>query len=206
MKNRTVLIYSMIGVFLFLSMQSTLSSQSEEASRILETYQQSVITFVSIDKEKNQIARGTGFLIGPEMMLTNYNLISLADKVEGWDFRGKKVKIEGILGMDKNYNVAILKAKSKLPALAVGNVMEAGIGNKVFAVGGDETGGGPMTVFFLSNIGSSDLQLANGERPTPPREAGERLLALWDDPAEAVAERLVLPGDCALLSWPAAWN
>ncbi len=140
MKNRTAIIYSLIGVFLFLSLQVTLASQTEEASRILETYQQSVVTFVSLDKEKNQISRGTGFLIGPEMMLTNYNLISQAEKVEGLDFKGKKVKIEGILGVNKNYNVVILKAKSKSPALVIGNVMDIGIGNKVFAIGGDETG------------------------------------------------------------------
>lgn len=140
MKNRNAIIYSIIGFFLLLSLQSALSAQSEEASRILETYKQSIISFISLDKEKNQIARGTGFMIGPEMMLTSYSLISQAEKVEGFDFKGKKVKIEGILGVDKNYNVAILKAKSKSPALAMGNVMEVGIGNKVFAIGGDESG------------------------------------------------------------------
>jgi tetratricopeptide (TPR) repeat protein len=140
MKNRNAIIYSMIGVCLLLCLQSTLSSQSEEASRVLETYQQSIISFVSLDKEDNQIARGTGFLIGPEMMLTSYNLISQAEKVEGFDFNGKKVKIEGILGVDRNINVAILKAKSKSPALAMGNVIDAGIGNKVFAIGGDDDG------------------------------------------------------------------
>ncbi len=140
MKNRSAIIYSFIGVFLLLGLQSDLHSQSDEASRVLETYQQSVISFVSLDKEKNQLARGTGFMIGPEMMLTNYSLISQAEKVEGFDYKGKKVKIEGILGADKNYNVVILKAKSKFPALVTGNPMDAGIGNKVFAIGGDETG------------------------------------------------------------------
>jgi tetratricopeptide (TPR) repeat protein len=106
----------------------------------LETYQQSVIFFVSLDKDNNELARGTGFLIGPETLLTNYSLIGQAEKVEGFDYRGKKVKIEGILGVNKNYNVVLLKAKSKSPALAVGNVMDVGIGNKVFAIGGNETG------------------------------------------------------------------
>jgi tetratricopeptide (TPR) repeat protein len=106
----------------------------------LQTYQQSIVSFVSFDKEKSQVAQGTGFIIGPEMMLTNYSLISQAEKVEGFDSKGKKVKIEGIIGVDKNYNIAILKAKSKSPALAIGNVMDAGIGNKVFAIGAGESG------------------------------------------------------------------
>jgi tetratricopeptide (TPR) repeat protein len=140
MKIQKTIIYSAIAVFLLMGMQSNLSSQSEEAARVLATYQQSVISFVALGKEKNELARGTGFLIGPEMMLTNYSLICKADKVEGSDYKGKKVKIEGILGVDKNYNVVILKAKSKSPSLAMGNVIDAGIGNKVFAIGGDDTG------------------------------------------------------------------
>ncbi len=121
-------------------LQLNLFSQSEEASRVLETYQQSVISFVSFDKDDKQIAQGTGFMIGQEMILTNYSLISQAEKVEGIDFKGKKVKVEGILGVDKDYNIVILNAKSKSPALAMGNISDAGIGNKVFAIGGDETG------------------------------------------------------------------
>lgn len=140
MKNRKAIIYSIIGVFLLLCPQPTLFSQSDDATRVLEAYQQSVISFVTFDKDKNQVAQGTGFMIGQEIMLTNYSLISQAEKVEGKDFKGKKVKIEGIIGVDKNYNIAILRAKSKSPALAMGNVMDAGIGNKVFAVGGSETG------------------------------------------------------------------
>ena len=140
MKNHNAIIYSIIGVFFLLCLQPTLFSQSEEASRVLETYQQSVVSFVSFDKEKNQVAQGTGFMISPEMIITNYSLISQAKNVEGKDFKGKKVKIEGIIGVDKNYNIAILRVKSKSPVLAMGNIVDAGIGNKVFAIGGDETG------------------------------------------------------------------
>lgn len=140
MKNYKAVVYSLLAVFLLLCLRPTLFAQSEEASRILATYQQSIITFVAFDKENNKVAQGTGFIIGPEMMLTNYSLISQAEKAEGLDFKGKKVKIEGVLGLDKNYNVAVLRVKSKSPALSLSNVMEAGIGNRVFAIGGDESG------------------------------------------------------------------
>jgi tetratricopeptide (TPR) repeat protein len=140
MKNHNTIIYSIMGVFFLLCLQPTLFSQSEEASRVLETYQKSVVSFVSFDKEKSQVAQGTGFMIGQEMIITNYSLICQAENVEGKDFKGKKVKIEGIIGVDKNYNIAILRVKSKSPALAMGNIMDAGIGNAVFAIGADETG------------------------------------------------------------------
>ena len=141
MKSHKAIIYSIIAAFFLICPQPTLFTQSEDATRVLETYQERVVSFVSFDKEKNEIARGTGFIIGPELMLTSYSLISQAEKVEGKDFKGKKVKIEGIIGVDKNFNVAILKAKSKSPAFAMGNIIDAGIGNKVFAVGGSEGGG-----------------------------------------------------------------
>lgn len=129
-----------IAIIFILFLQVPLFSQSEEAARILETYQESVVSFISIDKDKNEIAKGTGFMIGPELMITSYNLISQADKVEGRDFKGKKVNIEGIFSVDKNYNVALLKTKSKSPALAIGNLTDAGLGNKVFVIGGDDSG------------------------------------------------------------------
>jgi tetratricopeptide (TPR) repeat protein len=141
MKNYKVIIYSIITAFLLVCLQPMLFSQSEDATRVLETYQESVVSFVSFDKEKNEIARGTGFIIGKEMMITSYNLISQAEKLEGKDFKGKKVKIDGVIGVDKNYNVAILKAKSKSPAFAMGNIIDTEIGNKVYAVGGSEGGG-----------------------------------------------------------------
>ncbi len=140
MKNHKTIILSVLALNLVLFLPPALFCQSEDAARTLETYQQSVVAFVSLDKDKNEISRGTGFMIGPELMLTSYNLISQAEKVEGFDFKGKKVKIEGIVDVNKNNNIALLKAKSKSPALAMANVIDAGIGNKVFAVGGVESG------------------------------------------------------------------
>ncbi len=50
-----------------------------------------------------------------------------------------------------------------------------------------------MTVLFLANVGSSDLQLDNGNRITPPRPAGKELLDRWGEPGEDLSERLRLP-------------
>lgn len=50
-----------------------------------------------------------------------------------------------------------------------------------------------MTVIFLANVGSSDLQLDNGNRITPPRPAGKELLERWAKPGEDLSGRLRLP-------------
>ncbi|MBN1223346.1 MAG: tetratricopeptide repeat protein [Candidatus Aminicenantes bacterium] len=117
-----------------------LFSQSDDASNILAKNQEGVIAFVVIGKEDNEIAKGTGFLIGQEVMLTGYNLISQAEKAEGRDFKGKKVKMEGIWSVDKEHNIALVKVNRKSPQLTMGDPFAAGIGNKIFAVGGNETG------------------------------------------------------------------
>jgi len=118
----------------------TLFAKSEETVSALEKQKEGVIAFTALGKEKEIIAKGTGFIIGKETMVTSYSLISQADKVEGLNFKGKKVKIEGIFGVDKNHNIALLKAKSKSPALPTGDPFAADEGDTIFSVGSDDTG------------------------------------------------------------------
>jgi len=119
---------------------SMFAQVEDEAASMLAKNQEGVITFVTLGKEGNEIAKGTGFLIGQEVLLTGYSLISRADKVEGKDFKGKKVKIEGIWGVDKEHNLALLKVNRKSPLFSMGDPFAAGIGSKLFAIGGNETG------------------------------------------------------------------
>ncbi|MCK7505827.1 MAG: hypothetical protein MZV70_18270 [Desulfobacterales bacterium] len=48
--------------------------------------------------------------------------MSQAFDVEGLNIKGKKVKIEGVLGVDKAHDLALLKLKGKLTALPIGSV------------------------------------------------------------------------------------
>jgi len=118
----------------------SLFAQSEEATSVLEKQQESVIAFMSLGKEKEIIAKGTGFIVGKETMVTSYGLISQANKVEGIDSKGKKVKIEGIYGADKIHNIALLKVKSKSPPLPKGDPFAASPGDTIFSVGSNDTG------------------------------------------------------------------
>lgn len=132
---------STIAVIMFLFIPwISLYAQSEEATGAFEKHKESVIAYMALGKEKEILAKGTGFIIGKETMVTAYSLISQADKVEGLNFKGKKVKIEGIFGVDKNHNIALLKAKSKSAGLPKGDPFTAGQGNTIFSVGGNDTG------------------------------------------------------------------
>jgi len=119
---------------------SFLYSQSEEASSIFEQNKQSVVSFVVMGEDKEEIARGTGFIIGKDLMLTNYHLVSQAKDAEGRDYRGKKVKIIGIISYNKEYNLAVLQVKSKAPALTPGTFAGIKFSDKLAVIGGDEAG------------------------------------------------------------------
>jgi tetratricopeptide (TPR) repeat protein len=138
MKNLTL--PALIAIILLIFPWFLLWAQSEGEASALEKHKESVIAYMSLGKEKEILAKGTGFIIGKETMVTTYSLISQADKVEGLNVKGKKVKIEGIFGVDKNNNIALLKAKSKSPGLPKGDPFSAGQGNTIFAVGSNDTG------------------------------------------------------------------
>jgi len=115
-------------------------SQADEASKILEENKDSIVSFVSFGENKEEICRGTGFVISNEIMAVNYHLVSQARNVEGVNFKGKKVKVEGIVAVDKNLDIALLKIKSKALPLPLSESDDLGTGKNIFAIGGNESG------------------------------------------------------------------
>ncbi|HEA64899.1 MAG TPA: serine protease [Candidatus Aminicenantes bacterium] len=126
-------------------------SQTEQALEIREKNQTGVVYLTVLGDQKETIAEGSGFVVEQGVMATSYLLVSQAKSVTGKNFKGKKVKIEGILAVDKNLNLALLKIKGKTPALSMGDSDELGMGKKVYAVGVNE----------LGEIGSSEGTVTN---------------------------------------------
>lgn len=126
-------------LLLFLFPFSLLFSQSDEASKILESNKNSVISLIVYGENKEEIAKGTGFIVDQQVIATSYHLVSKAFNAEGKDFKGKKVKVEGILAFDKNFDIAFCKINKKNPALPLGDSDELEMGKKVFAIGSNES-------------------------------------------------------------------
>ena len=129
-----------ILLVLFTFPSAFLFSQAEQTQEILEKNQTGIIYISVIGDDKEIISEGSGFVVGPGVMATSYLLISQAKSLKGKNFEGKKVKIEGILAVNKNLNIALLKIKGKISALRLGNSDELDIGKKVYALGSYETG------------------------------------------------------------------
>jgi tetratricopeptide (TPR) repeat protein len=116
------------------------AAQTEEMNTLLGQAGQSVLALVSYGADKAEILKGTGLALAEDVIVTNYHVISQAADVEGLNIKGKKVKIEGLIGLDKAHDLALLKLKGKLTALPVGPVEGLAAGAKLFALGSNEAG------------------------------------------------------------------
>jgi len=130
-----------IVIFFFLLIFPLLVyAQTEEATRILDQNKNGVITLVVFGEDKEEITRGTGFSVKENMIIaTSYHLVSNAYSVQGRNFKGKKIKVEGIMAVDKALDIAVLKIKGKAPALSLGNSDELEMGKRIFALGSNES-------------------------------------------------------------------
>lgn len=126
--------------FLFIFSMGMIFPQSGDADSILESNQGFIISLSFFGAEDEEIGHGTGFFIGEGVLVTNYHLVSQAFDAAGINFKGKKIKIEGLLAVDKNFDIAILKTKGKSKFITVDNSDELASGMKIFALGSDSFG------------------------------------------------------------------
>jgi len=116
------------------------AAQTEEANNILGQAGQGVIAIIGYGADKAEIIKGSALAMGEDVVVTAYHVISQAFDAEGVNIKGKKVKIEGILGVDKAHDVALLKPKGKLQRLQIGSIDNLAADARLFALGSNESG------------------------------------------------------------------
>jgi tetratricopeptide (TPR) repeat protein len=117
-------------------------AQGEDAAKILNQADGGVMALVIYGADKAEIAKGSAMALAEDILATAYHVVSRAYDVEVLTVKGKKVKVDGIIGIDKAHDVALLKLKGKVQAL---NVSVAGpealaAGARLFAIGSNESG------------------------------------------------------------------
>ena len=115
-------------------------SQTEEANRILGQAGGGVLTIIGYGADKAEIIKGSALALAEDVVVTAYHVIAQAFDVEAVNFKGKKVKIEGVLGVDKARDIALLKLKGKAQALPIGTIDNLAEGARIFALGSNESG------------------------------------------------------------------
>ncbi len=94
------------------------AAQTEEANNILGQAGPSVLALVSYGSDKAEIIKGSALALSEDILVTAYHVVSQASDVEGLNIKGKKVKLDGILGVDKAHDIALLKLKGQAPGPA----------------------------------------------------------------------------------------
>jgi tetratricopeptide (TPR) repeat protein len=115
-------------------------SQTEEANRILGQAGGGVLTIIGYGADKAEIIKGSALALAEDVVVTAYHVIAQAFDVEAVNFKGKRVKIEGVLGVDKAHDIALLKLKGKAQALPIGTIDNLAEGARIFALGSNESG------------------------------------------------------------------
>ncbi len=122
---------------------------NERISSNLKT--DAIVKILTFENDSNRFHEGTGFIVNPEgIIITNYHILVNINSIEIRLANEKKLKFEGILGVDRQKDIAVLKVKeNNLPSLKIGdsktlntnNFVEAfGYSSKKNIVNGSKTG------------------------------------------------------------------
>ena len=128
------------GIAVFFAAALFLFPQTEEADKILEQNKEGILSLYVYGGNKDLIGKGVGFGLSEDVIITSYHLVSSAGEVEGVNIKGKKMKVEGIIAVDRGLDVALLKVKGKVKPIAPGNSDEVQEGARVFGLGANEAG------------------------------------------------------------------
>jgi len=94
-----------------------------------------VVVIVTYDKEGNPISQGSGFIVRKDgAIVTNYHVISNAGNIK-IKAGSKVLRVEGLLYIDKENDIVILKAKAKeLPIVKLGDIDKTEVGENVYVI------------------------------------------------------------------------
>src|SRR5439155_20743158 len=69
----------------------------------------SAVAIETFDSRDNTIARGSGFFIAPDRVITNRHVIGRSSRVEVHLLGGKKFPVRGVLAIDGQGDLALLQ-------------------------------------------------------------------------------------------------
>jgi len=107
-----------------------------DADRIFKLNSKAVVMVITYDEKGNEIGTGSGFIVRRDgAVVTNYHVIGMAKDIK--IKAGNKIfDVEGLIFTDKINDLAILKARAKdMPAVKLGAIGEANIGEHVYVIG-----------------------------------------------------------------------
>jgi S1-C subfamily serine protease len=145
-----------IGLFILFAARAYLVCQTPEATSLYEQNKEGVLALYVYGADKKLVAKGMAFGLSDGVIVTSYHLVSQGREVEGINVKGKKTKVEGIISVDRNLDIAILKIKGRIQDIALGNSADLKPGARIFAIGANETGDIVISEGTLRNLHQLD--------------------------------------------------
>ena len=110
------------------------------------------------DSEEKQTNLGSGVVISPEgYIVTNNHVVETADQIEV-AFEGGRKAPARLVGADPETDLAVIKVDlPDLPAMTLGRIDEARVGDVVLAIGNPFGVGQTVTMGIISALGRSQL-------------------------------------------------
>jgi tetratricopeptide (TPR) repeat protein len=149
-------------------------SQTEESAKVLGQAGPGIIRLVVLGKDKQEIAKGSAFALTQNIAATSYHLICQAAGASGFNSRKRGVDIEGVVAVDKNLDLALIRFDGRVSALELGSDDELAAGKKIFGVGLNESGEimvSDGTVRTIIDLGSG-LKVADSSLAMPDTFSG----------------------------------
>jgi len=105
-------------------------------SNLYSQNKSSVVTILTFDANKAPLAQGSGFIVAPNRIVTNYHVIEGSSKVSVVFDDGTTVSVDSLAAGSREKDLAILPVATgtRLP-LKLGNELDAKVGETVYAIG-----------------------------------------------------------------------
>lgn len=130
-----------------------------DADRIFKENNRGVVVIVTYEQKGKPISQGSGFIVREDgAIVTNYHVISNAGNIE-IKIGDKVLEVEGLLHVDKENDLVILKAKGKnLPVVKIGDIGKTNVGEKVYVISGPQGLENTISDGILSGIRGIDTK------------------------------------------------
>lgn len=136
------------------SLEAQQAASQEEQYRKAEGWQ--IVAFndekvLMIETDRSQ---GSGVVIGPKLVLTNFHVVSSAKNATVYTSNGKKFKVEGIVAYDEEADLALIQTSTELGVdpVILGDDEMTYKGDKVYAIGSPQGVQNSVTEGLISNI------------------------------------------------------
>ncbi len=146
-----------------------------DADKIFKENNKAVVVIVTYDKEGKAVTQGSGFIVREDgAIVTNYHVISKATEI-ATKIGDKILKVEGLLYIDKENDIVILKVKGEnLQTAKIGDIEKLNVGEKVYVISSPQGLENTISDGILSGIREIDpkIKILQITAPVSPGSSG----------------------------------